>query len=113
MKSLFDHNLSPKLVTRLSDLFPGSEHVFPLGMFTADDREIRLFAAVNDFVVVTKDADYSELYSLLGSPPKIIWIRRGNCSTDDVGTILRNHIGDISHLFVDPEYWSTGNLLSY
>jgi predicted nuclease of predicted toxin-antitoxin system len=26
-----------------------------------------------------------------GHPPKVIWIRRGNCSTDEVAAILRDH----------------------
>lgn len=32
MKLLFDHHLSPSLVRRLRDLFPGSEHVWNLGL---------------------------------------------------------------------------------
>ena len=32
MKLLFDHNLSPRLVTRLSDRYPDSQHVFLLDM---------------------------------------------------------------------------------
>ena len=35
MKSWFDHNLSPRLVTRLADIFPGSLHV-PLKMGGAE-----------------------------------------------------------------------------
>ena len=95
MKLLFDQNLSPTLLSSLSDLFPGSDHVFPLGLDRKLDREIREFAAANDFVIVTKDADYSELHSLLGAPPKVIWIRRGNCSTLVIEEILRHHYDDI------------------
>ena len=32
MKLLFDQNLSPKLVNRLADLFPGSGHVQSVGL---------------------------------------------------------------------------------
>ncbi|MBP9664310.1 MAG: DUF5615 family PIN-like protein [Pyrinomonadaceae bacterium] len=95
MKLLFDHNLSPRLVTQLSDLFPDSDHVFSLEMDRMSDREIRTFAAAEKFAVVTKDADYGELHSLFGGPPKVIWIRRGNCSTDSVESMLRNHFEDI------------------
>ncbi len=41
MKLLFDHNLPPRLVAGLADLFPHSEHVFVLGLERATDLEIR------------------------------------------------------------------------
>jgi predicted nuclease of predicted toxin-antitoxin system len=103
MKLLFDQNLSPKLVAKLGDLFPGSDHVYALGLDAANDREIRAFAGENEFIVVTKDADYGELNSLYGAPPKVIWIRRGNCSTVAVERILRDHWNDISRLANDAE----------
>ena len=95
MKLLFDQNLSPKLVQRLSDLFPESDHVFFLGMDSQPDVEIREFAANEHFTLVTKDADFGEIYSLFGGPPKVIWIRRGNCATDSVEHIIRSHFDDI------------------
>ncbi|WP_339378327.1 DUF5615 family PIN-like protein [Calothrix sp. NIES-2100] len=30
-----------------------------------------------------------------GFPPKVIWIRRGNCSTSQIEEILRSHLEDI------------------
>jgi len=98
MKLLFDQNLSPRLVKLVRDLFPGSEHVYRIRMDTADDRTVREFAAVHDFIVVTKDADYGELFSLFGGPPKVLWIRRGNCSTNTVEHIIRGHFRNIKAL---------------
>jgi predicted nuclease of predicted toxin-antitoxin system len=40
MKLLFDHNLSPKLVYRLSELFPNSNHVYHLGLDRVEDRQV-------------------------------------------------------------------------
>lgn len=37
MKLLFDQNLSPKLMNRLADPFPGSAHVLSLGLDREDD----------------------------------------------------------------------------
>lgn len=71
---LFDHNLAPRLVTRLVDLYPGSAHVDALGLGTASDRDVWEFARSQGFIIVTKDADFSELNVLLGTPPKVIWI---------------------------------------
>jgi predicted nuclease of predicted toxin-antitoxin system len=54
-------------------------------------------------MIVTKDADFSELGILRGFPPKIIWIRRGNCSTQDIEMILRENFSAISDLSEDQE----------
>ncbi len=101
MKLLFDHNLSPRLVKRLSDLFPDSSHVYLVGLDQADDTVIREYARQNDFLIVTKDADFSDLCLLLGFPPKVIWIRRGNCKTSDIESLLRNYYDDIKTLSQD------------
>ncbi|MGK7958166.1 MAG: DUF5615 family PIN-like protein [Crocosphaera sp.] len=102
MKLLFDHNLSPKLVQRLADLFPASTHVYAIGLDEAGDREVWSYAQSHDFIIVTKDSDYNELLTLRGFPPKVIWIRRGNCSTNDIEAILRTHAGNIETLTNDP-----------
>jgi predicted nuclease of predicted toxin-antitoxin system len=102
MKLLFDHNLPPSLVTRLVDLFPFSEHVFTLGLDRASDVDIREYALRESLVIVTKDADFSDLCVLKGFPPKIIWIRRGNCSANDLEQLLREHSERIQLLDTDP-----------
>ncbi|MEO0770184.1 MAG: DUF5615 family PIN-like protein [Cyanobacteria bacterium J06649_4] len=89
MRLLFDHNLSPRLVTRLADLYPDSQHVFLLDMGEASDREIWNYAQQHNFTVVTRDSDYNDLSLLRGFPPKVIWIRRGNCSTANIEALLR------------------------
>jgi len=96
MKLLFDQNLSPRLVSSLADLYPDSDHVFKLGLDQASDKEIRDFALQHEFTIVTKDADFGDLNILLGFPPKVIWIRRGNCSARDIENILRNEFDSIS-----------------
>ena len=40
MKLLLDHNLSYKLVGRLADLFPDTEHVQNINLHEADDRTV-------------------------------------------------------------------------
>ena len=56
MKLLFDQNLSPKLVNRLADLFPGSSPVQSLGLDCAEDDQVWEHARLNGFAIVTKDA---------------------------------------------------------
>jgi len=72
VKLLFDQNLSPRLATRLQDLFPDSSHVFWLGLDQAEDVEVWGYARQNGYLLVTKDADFSELSTLQGFPPKVI-----------------------------------------
>lgn len=89
---LFDQNLSPRLVSQLADIFPGSLHASQVGLTEALDRAVWEYARANQLVLVSKDADFSELGLLLGFPPQVVWIRRGNCSTKDIEQILReNH----------------------
>lgn len=100
-KLLFDQNLSPKLIQCLADLYPNSEHLDLLGLGTADDALVWEYAKQNNFVVVTKDADFADLSVLRGFPPKVLWIRRGNCSTGDIEEILRNYNAEIEDLITD------------
>jgi predicted nuclease of predicted toxin-antitoxin system len=44
MKLLFDHNLSPRLVNRMADIFPDLNHVDNLGLAQADDRDVWAYA---------------------------------------------------------------------
>jgi len=77
MKLLFDQNLSFKLCRLLADAFPGSNQVRLLGMAEADDRDIWEHAKVNGFVLVSQDADFADMATLYGPPPKVVWLRCG------------------------------------
>jgi predicted nuclease of predicted toxin-antitoxin system len=61
VKLLFDHHLSPSLVTRLADLFPASEHVWKLELHDVPDETVWLYARAHEFTMVSKDADFSEI----------------------------------------------------
>lgn len=102
MKLLFDQNLSPRLAKLLANIFPESNHVFLLGLDHAEDTELWQYAKENDFILVTKDADFGDLSILRGYPPKVIWIRRGNCKTAAIEQILRNNLEAISQIENDP-----------
>jgi predicted nuclease of predicted toxin-antitoxin system len=88
VKLLFDENLSPKLSVRLAALYPDSTHVSRVGLERADDATVWQYARDQGFSVVTKDADFEEISLRLGSPPKLVWLRRGNCSVDDTAQML-------------------------
>jgi predicted nuclease of predicted toxin-antitoxin system len=100
---LFDQNISPRIIDRLADVYPNSVHVFNLGLGDALDIEIWQYAHDHDYMIVTKDADFSEFGIVKGFPPKIIWVRRGNCSTQEIEAILRENYSAISALSEDSE----------
>lgn len=103
MKLLLDENLSPKLVARLAVLFPESAHVDRLGLGSISDNEIWEYAKAQGYILVSKDSDFHEKSLLQGYPPKLVWIRRGNCSTTQIEEILCRHVDDIYTLFTTPE----------
>jgi predicted nuclease of predicted toxin-antitoxin system len=102
MKLLFDYNLSPHLVRLLADLYHDSQHVFLLEMDQEDDRVIWDYALQNKYAIVTRDSDYYDFTLLRGSPPKVIWIRRGNCSTKEIESIFRLKMIEIQEFFQNP-----------
>ena len=89
MKLLFDENLSPILAEHVSDIFPDSNHVRNVGLKSAVDPEVWTFAHNGDFVIVSKDSDMHDRSLLYGFPPKVVWIRLGNCSTRQVSELIR------------------------
>jgi predicted nuclease of predicted toxin-antitoxin system len=91
MKLLFDQNLSPRLPNILEDIFPNSIHVRHIGFVEAADTRIWEYARANDFTIVSKDTDFQQRSLLLGHPPKVIWLRVGNCPVKTIEDLLRKH----------------------
>ena len=98
MKLLFDQNLSPSLVDSLADTYPGSLHVQSVGLDRADDTAVWDYARTHELIIVTKDADFPERSLVAGAPPRVIWIRRGNCSTSAIEAMLRHHGDEVRRL---------------
>jgi predicted nuclease of predicted toxin-antitoxin system len=101
VKFLFDENLSHKLASALADIFPDSTHVRDVGLKASDDPEVWQFAKAHNFILVSKDSDMHQRSFVFGYPPKVIWVRLGNCSTRDVETMLRNNIETIRKFDAD------------
>ena len=88
MKLLFDENISYRIVKKLSNDFPNSNHISSFSLLNKDDRQIREFALTNDYTIVTNDSDFNDLLLLFGFPPKIIWLQTGNTSTGHIADLL-------------------------
>ena len=88
MKLLLDENLSPTLIAILTETYPETAHVRQLGLRSAPDPKVWVYAANHGYTIATKDADFHHRSLLHGHPPKVIWIRLGNCSTHNIAELL-------------------------
>ena len=91
MKLLLDENLSDRIIQRIIDLYPNSQHIKTLGLINTDDAIIWEYAKTNGFVIVSKDADFHQRSLLYGHPPKFIYLRIGNSPTSKITQILRDN----------------------
>jgi predicted nuclease of predicted toxin-antitoxin system len=91
VKLLLDENISDRIVPAITDLFPESTHVKATGLMRADDSAIAAWAMQGEFTIVSKDTDFYQRAVALGSPPKFIWLRVGNCTTATIIDLLRKH----------------------
>jgi len=99
LKLLFDANLSPKLVGRLADLFPGSAHVFDTSLARATpDEKIWEYAAAEGYTIVTADSDFLTLAKSQGAPPHVVHLENCDYRTSKVESVLRHHAVRIAGL---------------
>lgn len=96
MKLLLDENLSDRIIHRIVDLYPDSEHIKTLALTNTDDSLIWTFAKGNGFVIVSKDSDFHQRSLLYGHPPKFIYLRIGNSPTSKIVQILRDNFDTIT-----------------
>jgi len=95
MKLLLDENLSDRIINKIIDLYPNSQHAKTLGLINTDDAIIWEFAKINSFMIVSKDSDFHQRSLLYGYPPKFIFLRVGNSPTSKIVGILRDNFTTI------------------
>lgn len=88
MKLLFDQNISYRVLKKLALAFGDSIHVSQLQITDKTDYNIWLHAKQNNYHIVTFDADFFDLSNIYGHPPKIIWLRIGNTTTQAIADLL-------------------------
>jgi predicted nuclease of predicted toxin-antitoxin system len=103
VKLLFDQNLSYRLRHALQQEYPDSQHVRNIGLAEASDEAVWQYAIQHGFTIITKDADFHQRSFLFGHPPKVVWIRCGNCSTATIEQLLRMRRNDLIHFAADQE----------
>jgi predicted nuclease of predicted toxin-antitoxin system len=91
MKLLFDQNISFRITKLLSEAFPDCIHVSQCGLLDSEDPEIWQYAKRNNYAIVPFDSDFFEISLIKGHPPKIIWIRTGNLTTNRIASLIENN----------------------
>ncbi len=96
MKILVDQNISFRLVPRILEQFPGAAHVKDFGLIDHNDFLIFQYARKHQFTaILSLDEDFYKIQLEHGTPPKIIWMRMGNCSTAALATALLDNTATI------------------
>lgn len=104
MKLLFDQNISFRIVKKIEIVFPNAQQVRRLRLENSSDSDIWEYAQKNDFTIVTFDSDFLDIATFRGFPPKIIWIRTGNMTTNYIAQILFEKQEIIKNFIHDKEY---------
>jgi predicted nuclease of predicted toxin-antitoxin system len=104
MPLLFDQNISYRLISKLQDSFFNCKHVSDVGLNNADDIQIWEFAKKGNFVIVTFDSDYFDMSLIYGTPPKIVWLRTGNITTDEIRKIFISNALVINDFVLNPDH---------
>jgi predicted nuclease of predicted toxin-antitoxin system len=66
-----------------------------VGLAHADDDTVWSYAKDEGLVIVSKDADFHQRSFTFGFPPKVVWIRRGNCTTSEIAILIQPHQADL------------------
>jgi predicted nuclease of predicted toxin-antitoxin system len=86
----------------LATLFPDSAHVRECGLLGFSDENVWEYARANGFIIVSKDSDFQQRSLLYGHPPKLVWLRTGNCTRQQLIQLITTHEQDIRALDSDP-----------
>mgnify|MGYP003514210653 CR=1 FL=1 len=100
---LFDQNISWRVLERVVAELPDSRHVNTLKLASASDTAVWEYARLNNFCIVSKDADFHQMSFVYGAPPKAIWLRLGNCSTADIESCIVRNAPEIRVFLEDAE----------
>ena len=103
MKLLLDENLSDRVLPQILDLYPGSMHVKLHGLVQTSDTLIWSFAKEQGYIIVSKDADFHQRSLVFGHPPKLVFLRVGNCPTSRITELLRSNYVLLSAFGSDPD----------
>lgn len=91
------------MIVRLADLFPDSAHVSTVGLLQAPDKAVWELALADGYAILTADADFHELATAMGPPPKVIWLRNCDFPTASIEHLIRSQAVRIMEFLEDAD----------
>ena len=70
------------------------------------------WAKKHGFTIVSKDTDFHQRAIVFGHPPKIIWLRVGNCETSLITNLLRSRY-QLLRQFIESETESLFSFITF
>lgn len=67
------------------------------------DRLIWDYAIKHGCAIISKDSDFSHLAFTHGPPPKVVWLRCGNRTTEWIEQFIRDNQGAIEAFLKEPQ----------
>ena len=98
---LLNNHFSYRLSNILVSAYGTVNHVKDYHLGTASDQEIWRFAGQQNGVIISKDMDFYHLLNRYGPPPKLIWIRIGNATTQQIADLLINQSVKVQNFLSD------------
>jgi predicted nuclease of predicted toxin-antitoxin system len=105
MKFLVNAHLPRRIVRRLQELGHDAMHTMdlPLGNRTPDET-INEVSIRDNYIVITKDSDFVDSFTLYRKPYKLLLISTGNIKNADLEALLLKNIDDIVSGFEAHDY---------
>lgn len=104
MRVLIDQNISFRSVPRIAHLFEELVHVKSLGWIDWSDYSIFMTERSQGFTaVITLDEDFNILLPEHGEPPKVIWLKTRNCSTEVLADVIISRFEIIKSFLANKE----------
>lgn len=89
MNIWIDAQLPPSIAVWLSATFGvNAIAIKDLGLRDSQDTQIFADACIANAIIMTKDSDFVDLVTRLGTPPQILWITSGNVTNRNLRQIL-------------------------
>jgi predicted nuclease of predicted toxin-antitoxin system len=89
MKLLLDANISRRIIPELAPHFDECIHVNTIGLSVPlADIQIWDYAQQHDYIIVTQDSDFLHFYETKGYPPKVVLLRMGKMTKDDMLSVI-------------------------
>jgi predicted nuclease of predicted toxin-antitoxin system len=102
VKLFLDENITYRVIRKITEYYPECKHATDVIKGKLSDKLIWDYAKENGYTIVTFDSDFSDLVSMNGCPPKVIWLRIGNTTNLNLINFFINKQEAIKDFILNP-----------